>query len=236
MHQPVASFWCVLIPKCQLACELHQASWTKHIYSTQTAKANPLCQDVISVQRAQGAELHALLPPGPRDRGTFACLCSHQVNILDLKAQDSCLPTMGSEVGWSWITGRVFYNFIFLLLFHFFQAVKWRSIQQWLVFVGSHWSCPALCSHRWSGRVQYLGLCGAWFEGQEGRGAWIFSGMLTTFCCKWRKLRKAWLSLLITSSIFNPLAEITVNFILSPLTSFDIDKNVFSLPLDEPHY
>lgn len=58
MHQPVASFWCVLIPKCQLACELHQASWTKHTYLTQTAKANPLCQDVISVQRAQGAELH----------------------------------------------------------------------------------------------------------------------------------------------------------------------------------
>lgn len=35
------------------------------------------------------------------------------------------------------------------------------------------------------------------------------------------------LSLLITSSIFTPLEEITLNFILSPLTNFDIDKKCF---------
>lgn len=123
MHQPVASFWCVLIPKCQLACELHQASWTKHTYSTQTAKANPLCQDVISVQRAQGAELHALLPPGPRDRGTFACLCRHQLNTGKLNWKHRIPASPPWRVGW---VGHGSLEGFFIILFFYYYFISSR--------------------------------------------------------------------------------------------------------------
>lgn len=135
-----------------LARVFHWVSWTKHIHSTQTEgnnKSKPFVPRTYFCIESQG--WWAAHPAASRVPETEECLPVSAATNWTSWTWKHRIP---SSSPWALVMDHFIWE-VFFLLFYYFQAVKWWNIQQWLVFVGSHWSCscPALCHHRWNDSV-----------------------------------------------------------------------------------
>lgn len=82
----------------------------------------------------------------PRDRGTFTSLCSHQLSILDLKAQDSCLP----EQALGWVCHGSLGGFFIILFLPGCEMMKhWAVAGFWWVPLEMQLSCPVPSQVKW---------------------------------------------------------------------------------------